>query len=229
LTPLALLQSGPILADTGAWPGPLAGWEVPLSTVIRAAIVALLTLIVARRIRHWFERATARTKADANARLGVGRLLSILVLVVGGVTLLDTFGIPLSAVVTFLGVVGLAITLALQDILRNFFAGLYMLFERPFRLGDTVAVKDQRGVVETIGIRTTTLRTDENVQVLIPNMVMFAEIVLNRTEAIVRPAEPSPAGPAPAAPEPVGPASGAGRDSPGAGLAGTSNPPPSRH
>jgi hypothetical protein len=132
--------------------------------------------------------------------LGVGRLLSILVLIVGGLTMLDTFGIPLSAVVTFVGVIGLGITLALQDILRNFFAGLYMTFERPFRLGDTVSVKDQRGVVENIGIRTTTLRTDENVQVLIPNMVMFVEIVLNRTEAISIPAEPGPTGPPPAEP-----------------------------
>ena len=101
------------------------------------------------------------------------------------------FGIPLSTVVTFVGVVGLAISLALQDILKNFFAGLYLVFERPFRLGDTIAVKDQRGVVETIGIRTTILRTDENVQVLIPNMTIFAEIVQNRTEVRPKPPEPT--------------------------------------
>ena len=87
-------------------------------------------------------------------------MLSILVLIIGATTLLDTFGIPLSAVVTFVGVIGLAISLAMQDILKNFFAGLYLLFERPFRLGDVVVVKDQCGVVETIGIRTTTRLND---------------------------------------------------------------------
>jgi small-conductance mechanosensitive channel len=163
------------------WPGQLAGWEVPITTLLRALFVLVATLFLASRIRHWFERATARTTADANTRLAVGRLLSILVLVVGAATILDTFGIPLSAIVTFVGVVGLAISLSLQDILKNFFAGLYLLFERPFRLGDVVAVKDQRGTVETIGIRTTTLRTDENVLVMIPNSVMFVEIVSNRT------------------------------------------------
>jgi small-conductance mechanosensitive channel len=164
------------------WPGFLAGWETPLTTLARAILVIVLTLYLASRLRVWFERATMRTSADANTRLAVGRLIAIAVLTIGAVTVLDTFGVPLSAIVTFVGVVGLAISLALQDILKNFFAGLYLLFERPFRLGDVVVVKGQRGVVETIGIRTTTLRTDENVQVLIPNSTMFVEVVLNRTD-----------------------------------------------
>ena len=158
------------------------GWGLPVDSLIRALVIILITLVLASRVRHWFERATSRTRADAGTRLLVGRLLSILVLIIGAATLLDTFGIPLSAVVTFVGVVGLAISLALQDILKNFFAGLYLLFERPFRLGDVVVVKDQCGVVETIGIRTTTLRTDENVQVVIPNMTIFAEVLSNRTQ-----------------------------------------------
>jgi small conductance mechanosensitive channel len=175
------------VAESGSWPGALAGWELPLSTLARAGLVLLITLVLASRVRHWFEDITARTKADANTRLLVGRLLALLVLMIGAATVLDTVGIPLSAVVTFVGVIGLAISLALQDILKNFFAGLYLLFERPFRLGDVVVVKDQRGVVETIGIRTTTLRTEDNEQVMIPNMTVFAEIVANRTDSGPKP------------------------------------------
>jgi small-conductance mechanosensitive channel len=187
---LSLQQVIQVTESAPSWPGALAGWEVPLSTLARALVVLLLTLVLASRIRHWFDQVSAGTNADAGTRLLVGRLLALLVLVIGAATLLDTFGIPLSAVVTFVGVVGLAVSLALQDILKNFFAGLYLLFERPFRLGDVVVVKEQRGVVETIGIRTTTLRTEENVQVLIPNMTVFAEIVANRTE--FRPARVAP-------------------------------------
>ena len=162
-------------------------------------MVLVITVFLASRVRHWFERATASTRADANTRLAVGRLLAVVVLLVGAATLLDTFGIPLSAVVTFVGVVGLAISLALQDILKNFFAGLYLLFERPFRLGDVVSVKDQRGVVETIGIRTTTLRTEENVYIMIPNAVMFAEVVANRTYVQEKPPAEEPGEAAPGA------------------------------
>ena len=192
--------------DPAAWPGPLAGWESPLTTLARAAFVMAITWFLASRARHWFERATAGTRADANTRLAVGRLLSVVVLVVGAATLLDTFGIPLSAVVTFVGVVGLAISLAMQDILKNFFAGLYLLFERPFRLGDVVSVKEQRGVVETIGIRTTTLRTEDNAYVMIPNAMMFAEIVANRTYVQPKPAgEAAPGAETPSTPEPAPP------------------------
>jgi small-conductance mechanosensitive channel len=66
------------------------------------------------------------------------------------------------------------------------------LFERPFRLGDVVVIKGQRGVVETIGIRTTTLRADDNVVVLVPNSMVFAEVVANRTYATPAP-ESAPA------------------------------------
>jgi small-conductance mechanosensitive channel len=188
-----------------SWLGLPLGFETPLTTLLRALFVVAVTFYLATRVRHWFDRATLRSRADANTRLAVGRLLALLVLIVGTITLLDTFGIPLSAVVTVFGVVGLAISLALQDILKNFFAGLYLLFERPFRLGDVIAVKDQRGLVEHIGIRTTVLRTEENVLVLIPNMTIFAEIVSNRTDLISKPPEPIPPvaeSPIPAPPSP---------------------------
>lgn len=200
--------------EPGSWPGRLAGWEVPLTTLGRGVLVALITLLLATRVRRWFERATVGTRADANTRLAVGRLLAVVILLIGTATLLDTFGIPLSAVVTFVGVVGLAISLALQDILKNFFAGLYLLFERPFRLGDVVGVKDQRGVVETIGFRITTLRTEDNTYVMIPNAVMLAEIVANRTYVQAAPQDGSVSGAqaeAAAPPQPAEPPSGGGR------------------
>jgi small-conductance mechanosensitive channel len=192
-----VLTAAPILLQTtGGQPVLPTGWDVPFSTLLRALFVVVLTLLLASRLQHWFEHATLRTRADAGSRLLVGRLLALLVLVVGSATVLDTLGIPLSAVVTFVGVVGLAVSLALQDILKNLFAGLYMLFERPFRLGDSVAIKDHRGVVETIGIRTTTLRTDDNIQVIIPNMTVFAEIVANRSGMRLSP-PPEPLDPPP--------------------------------
>jgi small-conductance mechanosensitive channel len=178
-------------------PPALTNREEALSILVRAGLVLLVTYIVATRVRHWFERVSTRTRADANSRLLVGRLLSILVVLIGAATVLDIVGVPLSALVAFFGVVGLAISLALQDILKNLVAGLYLLFERPFRLGDVITIKDQRGVVETIGIRTTTLRTDENVEVLIPNMTVFTDVVTNRTQFRPKPPDPPEASTSP--------------------------------
>jgi small conductance mechanosensitive channel len=96
---------------------------------------------------------------------------------------LGILGAPPATLVTILGAFGLAFSLAVQDILKNFFSGIYLLLERPFRVGDTIKVKDQQGLVEHIGVRTTTLRTAENVRVLVPNAIVFAEVVSNQTYA----------------------------------------------
>lgn len=93
-----------------------------------------------------------------------------------------------NGLVAILGTVGLAFGLALQDILKNFFSGVYLLLERPFRVGDTIKVKDQTGVVENVGVRTTQLRTTDNIQVLVPNATVFSEVVSNHT--FVRPPTP---------------------------------------
>jgi small-conductance mechanosensitive channel len=78
------------------------------------------------------------------------------------------------------GVLGLAASLALQDVLKNFVAGVYLLVERPFRIGESIKVKDFTGAVETIDVRTTVLRTAEGDAVMVPNAILFAEIILNR-------------------------------------------------
>lgn len=184
---------------------------------IRAILVAIATYVAARVARSSFNY-TAR-RADVTARLLIGRIISIIIVGIGVATILDTVGVPLTTFVTVLGVAGLGISLAMQDILKSFVAGTYLLFERPFRIGDEISVKDQRGIVEHIGIRTTQLRNADNVQIIIPNSVMFAEMVANRTnERKPEPAEPPPQGdaaasqgpsaavPGPASPTPASPA-----------------------
>jgi small conductance mechanosensitive channel len=157
---------------------------------VRAIFVGLATWLAARLARSSFAFATRRTGADASVRLLVGRIVSLVIVGIGVATILDTLGVPLTTFVTILGVAGLGISLAMQDILKSFVAGTYLLFERPFRIGDEISIKDQRGIVETIGIRTTMLRNVDNVQVIIPNSVMFAELVLNRTNE--KKPEPAP-------------------------------------
>ncbi|MGE3913524.1 MAG: mechanosensitive ion channel family protein, partial [Chloroflexota bacterium] len=124
--------------------------------LIRAILLALGTWIAVRLARSSFNYAARR--ADVTARVLIGRIINIVIVGLGVATILDTIGIPLTTFVTVVGVAGLGISLAMQDILKSFVAGTYLLFERPFRIGDEISVKDQRGTVEHIGIRTTRLR-----------------------------------------------------------------------
>jgi small-conductance mechanosensitive channel len=169
------------------------GWVVLVyefgPPLVRAILLAIGTWLAARIARSSFDFATRR--ADAHARLLIGRVINIVIIGLGVATILDTVGVPLTTFVTVLGVAGLGISLAMQDVLKSFVAGTFLLFERPFRIGDEISVKDQRGVVENIGIRTTRLRNTDNVQFVIPNAVVFAEIVANRTNEV----KPAPADP----------------------------------
>lgn len=183
------------------------GWIVLIyefgPPLVRAILLAIATWIAARLARSSFNFATRR--ADAHARLLIGRIINIVIIGLGVATILDTVGVPLTTFVTILGVAGLGISLAMQDVLKSFVAGTFLLFERPFRIGDEISVKDQRGVVENVGIRTTRLRNADNVQIIIPNAVVFAEVVANRTNE-VKPKPPEPTeGPAADAADHEGP------------------------
>ena len=162
-------------------------------SAMRAVLIAFGTWIAVLVVKSSFRLTGNRT--DVNARRLISRIANTLIIGLGVATTLDTFGVPLTTFVTVLGVAGLGISLAMQDVLKSFVAGTFLLFERPFRIGDEISVKDQRGVVEDIGFRTTRLRTTDNVQVIIPNAVVFAEVVANRTNE-VKPKPPAPPDPA---------------------------------
>jgi small-conductance mechanosensitive channel len=165
--------------------------------LIQAITVIFLTLIALRIAQGWVISAMRRARVDTGTQILVRRGLSIAIVLTGVLIVLGILGASPAGLVTVVGAVGLAFSLAIQDILKNFFSGVYLLLERPFRVGDTIRVKDQEGVVENIGVRTTTLRTVENVQVLVPNAMIFAEVVANQSRATDNQAVgPQPPGPA---------------------------------
>src|SRR5439155_23779281 len=84
----------------------------------------------------------------------------------------ELYGSPAMVLGGF-GYLALAYSLAFQDILKNFIAGLFMLVERPFRLGDEITVDNHTGIVENIEMRATTLRTSEGEQVITPNSLVY--------------------------------------------------------
>jgi small conductance mechanosensitive channel len=147
---------------------------------VLALVIALVAWRAAAGTRGWFERATARSSADLHLRVLVGRFLYLVVLFYGLLWGVEVLGISPTALLAGFGVLGLAASLALQDILRSFCAGVYLLFERPFMIGDVIKVKDFQGHVVDIGIRTTVLHTEEGREVLIPNSVLLADVVVNQ-------------------------------------------------
>ena len=95
--------------------------------------------------------------------------------------MLPSLGVDWTGLLTLVGAAGLAISLSMQDLLKNVIAGIYILMEQPFRIGDRITVKDVTGTVQGIELRTTIMCTDDELQVIVPNSTVLNEIVTNRT------------------------------------------------
>jgi hypothetical protein len=164
------------------WPDAIISQAQPL--LFRLGLAGLAAGLVTVAMRFLVEaerRALARTRAHASARLLLDRMVQFGGLVVGALWVLSILGVQLTVLVTLVGMAGLAVSLALQDVLKNLVAGLYLLVERPFTIGDRVQFRTYQGVVENVQLRTTALRTATGERVVVPNAMIFAETVVNRT------------------------------------------------
>ena len=115
----------------------------------KALLILLVALILAQSAKRWIVRLLTRSRRiNINVASLVGNLVQIAIVALGIINLLTAFGVDLASLVTVLGVAGLAISLSLQDLLRNVVAGIYVLLEQPFKIGDRISVKDVTGVVQ---------------------------------------------------------------------------------
>ncbi len=147
-----------------------------------ALVVAAVTLLVARAIRSNTIRALARYRAQANVTVLLGNLAQLAVITIGALGVLAIYtGGAFGWILTSFSVVGIVIGLSLQDILKNFFAGVWVLVERPFRIGDTIEVGGYTGTVEEISFRTSQLRTVDGSEVIVPNGTFMTSAVVNLT------------------------------------------------
>jgi len=107
--------------------------------------------------------------------------------VIGLLTLLSTFNVNVVSLLAGLGVGGIAVALALQDPLGNFFGSLTLITDQPFRVGDWIQMGATAnrvdGIVENVGFRSTRIRTFARTQLTIPNGVLCKDIIENFTSA----------------------------------------------
>lgn len=142
-------------------------------------LVFVLVFIGGRLLRRGVSRALHRGGADAQVRALVRNIGAAIIYFFAVLSGLVTAGVPLAFLLTFGGLASLAIGLAFQDVLRNVLAGIWLLIERPFRIGDLIDVGDNSGVVQTITLRTTALRTGDGRLAILPNLTVFTGVVIN--------------------------------------------------
>ena len=110
----------------------------------------------------------------------IKKSLRIFVILLGALTILSTLEVNISSLLAGFGIGGIAIGLAAKDSLSNFFGSLSLLIDRPFNVGDWIIVGDKiNGDVESIGFRSTTIRTWPKTLISIPNSVLANEVIDN--------------------------------------------------
>ena len=170
----------PIVADIGGDIADTLGRFVALGfNLAWTGVVLLLAFAFAAWLRRRTRRLLLRRRVADNIVLLADNLIKIAVGLVAGSIALGFLWRELGAIITGLGVTAALVSLALQDIVKNIVAGLYLLAEQPFRVGDRVAVGGAVGRVEHIDVRATALRDDQGRQVLVPNIKFFSDVLTN--------------------------------------------------
>jgi small-conductance mechanosensitive channel len=113
-------------------------------------------------------------------------LVNVVVWVLATILILDNLGVNVTALVAGLGVGGIAIGLAAQGIFSDLFAALAILFDRPFRVGDTISYAGNTGTVEAIGLKTTRIRALSGEQLVMANTKLLEQQVSNMRRIVER-------------------------------------------
>lgn len=147
---------------------------------------AIAIFIVSLYLAVTFSKIVRRVLGLRKAPAGVTHLLAQLthwsIIVVGTVTALQRF-FDVTAFLAGLGLLGFTVGFALQDVMKNFAAGIILLLQQPFHVGDAIGLKEYEGTVLQIDLRTTEMKTFDGRIVILPNADVLANPIINYTRA----------------------------------------------
>jgi small-conductance mechanosensitive channel len=154
--------------------------EISVFTIFQVLIFIIVILVLARTARRvLLNRVLRKTTLDLGIQHALATFTQYLVVVFGFMVGLPTVGIDLSALTFIAGAVGVGVGLGLQNITNNFISGIIILFERPIKIGDRIEVGEVNGDVVHIAARSTTVRTNDNIAIIIPNSSFISSNVVN--------------------------------------------------
>lgn len=157
-------------------------WDIVSSTFKALGILVFLWLIarVLNGVVKWYSEIQNLTRVQKTVYFTVRNIFYIVILSIGAITMLHLLGIEMTPIVASLGIGGLAVALALQSTLSNYFAGLYIAADGSIKIGDYIETSDGlKGYVEKISWRSTKVRTLADNLVIVPNAKLAESILTN--------------------------------------------------
>ncbi|MEM1117757.1 MAG: mechanosensitive ion channel family protein [Bacteroidota bacterium] len=161
-------------------------WDSLLRFGVENLLPAILTAIgfwiALRVVQGVLGRALQRARrVDAGVQQLVLRFTRFVILAIATVAVLDELGIAVAPFLAGLGIAGIALGFAAQDTVQNLIAGVTILLDRPFQVGDNIELDDTFGTVEEITLRSTRVRTLDNQMAILPNANVISNKIINHS------------------------------------------------
>lgn len=167
----------------------LVQWQADLSALLPKLAVALLIFLVslylAKLVSGMLLRVLEQRKVNSGAERLVSETVRWSIIVYGSVMALQQFA-DVTAFLAGLGILGFTVGFALQDVMKNFAAGVLLLLQKPFRIGDNISVAGFDGTVTAIDLRSTEIRTFDGRTVIAPNADVLNHAIINFTRSVNR-------------------------------------------
>ncbi len=151
-----------------------------IDAVFFAAMVLAVSYAVAKFLRSLIIHYSRGKEGMKSVVPILQRLMQFTVYIIAFMLILDHFNVSITPLITTLGIAGIAVAFALQDTLSNFFAGVYIMADRPIRIGDFIKLESgEEGTVVDIGWRSARIQVFENYTVVIPNSRLANSVLIN--------------------------------------------------
>ena len=161
--------------------------NISLSGLLSALLILVICAIIIKIITTIVEKALDKSKKiDNTLRHFVTSAIKAALWVIALIIVANALGIDTASLVAVVGIIGLALSLSVQNILSNLFSGLTLLITKPFASGDFVEIAGKTGIVQTVGLFYTRLNSLDNIAVSIPNSDVTAASVNNSSREELR-------------------------------------------
>ncbi|MBR5134097.1 MAG: mechanosensitive ion channel family protein [Clostridia bacterium] len=159
---------------------------ISLEKVLTAVLMGVCGVIITRIITCIVKKVLKRTTLDKSLQSVIAVVLRIVMYTIVVLIVADFFGIPITSLLTALSIVGLAVSLAIQDTLSNVFGGMILLVSKIFTSGEYVQVNGLEGTIVKVDLMNTHLLTFDNKHVRIPNKDVQAAPIVNYSREPIR-------------------------------------------
>ncbi len=161
---------------------PLIAIQITVGSIIEFIVIVRLTFLAARFIEFMLdEEVYTRVRMAKGQPYAVSTLTRYMVLFAGFMLAIFALGIDVNRFTILAGAFGVGIGFGLQTVVNNFVSGIILLTEQPVQVGDTIELEGVFGEVQRIGIRSSTVRTWQGAEVIVPNAQLVSEQVTNWT------------------------------------------------